>query len=59
MKGQWRLVDVETEEILATIGEPFEISELLEEEWKRQFEGTSKVKNPVGILRWKKKKLMP
>lgn len=53
MKVQWQLVNIETHEKLASIGEPFELSDIAiqfaEQEFIRQYTGT-RTGEPMGIL---------
>ena len=49
MKVQWQLIDLETKEIIA-FRESFDlIVESVKDEWKKQYHGTSIIKNPIGL----------
>jgi hypothetical protein len=51
MKVQWQLVDIETREVLAMLGEPFDFFEtVLKKEWELRIKGTG-TDEPVGILK--------
>jgi hypothetical protein len=53
MKVQWQLINVETKEVIASIGEPFDLSEnLLKEGWEKQIRGVSPIKTALDAIKF-------